>query len=575
MISLDNQVLAEAARLVRPWTPSRALELAYKFGPAASWMLHPDLIRTALQDPSFPSADRAHTERFLSEPLLPTDKGACNPIFVAVPAHLGVDQDALRKSALREAFFLPLEWRQASEDDSGLPPELIALARRVRQDLGLTTGWSLWRNASTGLRRVDLSGLKPTCDSAWASLYVGLRLVRDGLRPKANVAVSAGWQSDEGVKEIGGIGEKCAVAKAFGCGVFFTTPAQIETLRAQGSAACALDMRALLVDEREPHKALAALLHEMTVPPSRSEGASLDLRLRYANGDWGRERPKREGYIIKEVTADLAADIAHQSASTREAKAVAGQPDRQVIVASSPSASLLSILLLRPKAVLILHTDQYLEHYHELPSNIRRHAAKELEGIEIEAHRVDPDGFESIRSQVRCFLSTAARAVVDVTGGKKGMTAAAALAGFDAGAVVVCVDQENPGLGGHGVGSEQMRVVAMPWWLSNVPCAAEKGTSTVFVTRHAGAREWAARRGLIVDRAADHIEPQEVQAGDTIIGSLPVSLAAEVCARGGRYLHLVLPLPPDCRGKELTADEMEGLGAYLREFNIKEVARSQ
>ncbi|WP_349497520.1 CRISPR-associated protein Csx16 [Hydrogenophilus thermoluteolus] len=89
-----------------------------------------------------------------------------------------------------------------------------------------------------------------------------------------------------------------------------------------------------------------------------------------------------------------------------------------------------------------------------------------------------------------------------------------------------------------------------------------------FVTRHPGAVEWAARQGLKVDRQVAHLDPDEVQAGDTVIGTLPVHLAAQVCARKARYLHLSLDLPPEARGLELSADDLERYGARLEAYHI-------
>lgn len=94
---------------------------------------------------------------------------------------------------------------------------------------------------------------------------------------------------------------------------------------------------------------------------------------------------------------------------------------------------------------------------------------------------------------------------------------------------------------------------------------------TYFVTRHAGAREWASRRGIKVDQMVDHMTQDHIaslNAGDVIIGVLPINLAAQVCARGGRYLHLSMEVPPSLRGKELSADEMEALGASIQEYKI-------
>jgi CRISPR-associated protein Csx16 len=89
---------------------------------------------------------------------------------------------------------------------------------------------------------------------------------------------------------------------------------------------------------------------------------------------------------------------------------------------------------------------------------------------------------------------------------------------------------------------------------------------TFFLSRHPGAVEWARRQGLVVDQWLAHLEVAQVLPGDTVIGTLPIHLAAQVCARGGRYLHLSLDVPPQWRGRELTADELEAAGARLEGF---------
>lgn len=92
--------------------------------------------------------------------------------------------------------------------------------------------------------------------------------------------------------------------------------------------------------------------------------------------------------------------------------------------------------------------------------------------------------------------------------------------------------------------------------------------TTFFVSRHPGASAWAARQGLAVDRLVAHLDPAEVQPGDTVIGTLPVNLAAEVCARGGRFFNLTLDLPPEARGRELSADELAAFGARIEEYRV-------
>lgn len=94
--------------------------------------------------------------------------------------------------------------------------------------------------------------------------------------------------------------------------------------------------------------------------------------------------------------------------------------------------------------------------------------------------------------------------------------------------------------------------------------------TTWFITRHPGARQWAAEIGIAVDAVLDHLDPAQVQPGDRVIGILPVHLAADVCQRGGRYFHLSLDLPPEARGRELTAEDMRRYGARVEEFCITE-----
>jgi len=96
--------------------------------------------------------------------------------------------------------------------------------------------------------------------------------------------------------------------------------------------------------------------------------------------------------------------------------------------------------------------------------------------------------------------------------------------------------------------------------------------TTYFVTRHEGARRWAERRGLRVDQVVRHLDPAEVHPGDVVIGTLPVHLVAEVNERGGRYLHLTIDLPPEARGRELTAEDMDRFGARLEEFEVSRTA---
>lgn len=94
-------------------------------------------------------------------------------------------------------------------------------------------------------------------------------------------------------------------------------------------------------------------------------------------------------------------------------------------------------------------------------------------------------------------------------------------------------------------------------------------STTWFVSRHPGALEWMQRNGPAFDRHVTHLAPDEIAEGDTVIGTLPVNLAAEVCARGATYWHLSLQLDPKDRGQELSADQLDTYRATLEPYFVK------
>lgn len=89
-----------------------------------------------------------------------------------------------------------------------------------------------------------------------------------------------------------------------------------------------------------------------------------------------------------------------------------------------------------------------------------------------------------------------------------------------------------------------------------------------FISRHPGAQQWFADQGWAVDETLAHLDTQRIRPGDVVIGSLPVHLAAAVCAQGGRYVHLAIDLPAEARGRELSNEEMRRYGARLTEYSI-------
>lgn len=108
-----------------------------------------------------------------------------------------------------------------------------------------------------------------------------------------------------------------------------------------------------------------------------------------------------------------------------------------------------------------------------------------------------------------------------------------------------------------------------------LPVSGENRINTIgtiwFVSRHPGAIAWAKQKKLAVDRWVTHLNPDDITNGDTVIGTLPVNLAAKICMRGAQYQHLSLNVPAEWRGHEMTADDLFRIKAELRIFYIEEI----
>lgn len=93
--------------------------------------------------------------------------------------------------------------------------------------------------------------------------------------------------------------------------------------------------------------------------------------------------------------------------------------------------------------------------------------------------------------------------------------------------------------------------------------------ATWLVTRHVGATEWLRRQGYPVDHEIAHLDATRVSTGDLVIGTLPLHLAAAVCARGARFLFLAVDIPAGLRGTELSAAQLDALGARLEAYSVQ------
>ncbi|MFY9179919.1 MAG: CRISPR-associated protein Csx16 [Venatoribacter sp.] len=92
---------------------------------------------------------------------------------------------------------------------------------------------------------------------------------------------------------------------------------------------------------------------------------------------------------------------------------------------------------------------------------------------------------------------------------------------------------------------------------------------TWFISRHPGALQWAKENNILFDEHVSHLDSSIVNVGDKVIGSLPVNLAAEICAKGAEYWNLSLFIPAELRGKELSAEQLTQFDAKLEKYDIK------
>ena len=94
--------------------------------------------------------------------------------------------------------------------------------------------------------------------------------------------------------------------------------------------------------------------------------------------------------------------------------------------------------------------------------------------------------------------------------------------------------------------------------------------SVWFVSRHPGAIEWMKRqKQWSVEHWVTHLDVASISHGDVVIGTLPVHLAAAVCAKGAQFYFLQLSQLESQRGKEYTSEEMELIGCSLMPFYVR------
>lgn len=95
----------------------------------------------------------------------------------------------------------------------------------------------------------------------------------------------------------------------------------------------------------------------------------------------------------------------------------------------------------------------------------------------------------------------------------------------------------------------------------------EESSRTFIVTRHQGAVDWLKQQGIIVQQHVTHLNLAILKPNDTVIGSLPVQMVAQLTAKNVRYIHLSLTVPEHLRGTELSIEQMQECNVKLEEIS--------
>ena len=92
--------------------------------------------------------------------------------------------------------------------------------------------------------------------------------------------------------------------------------------------------------------------------------------------------------------------------------------------------------------------------------------------------------------------------------------------------------------------------------------------TSIFVSRHAGTVAWAKKHGIKADLWVDHLDTAIVRSGDTVIGTISMAAAAEICLKGAVFFAFDIPLKPEQRGRELSLEEISEMPCRLQQYRV-------
>jgi len=93
----------------------------------------------------------------------------------------------------------------------------------------------------------------------------------------------------------------------------------------------------------------------------------------------------------------------------------------------------------------------------------------------------------------------------------------------------------------------------------------------ILVSRHPGAKQWLSQQGIAADHNQRHLNPDDLDHNDIVIGTLPMHLAATLDERGIAFFNLVLDVTADMRGRELDLSEILQCNPRIRRYRVQDV----
>lgn len=95
--------------------------------------------------------------------------------------------------------------------------------------------------------------------------------------------------------------------------------------------------------------------------------------------------------------------------------------------------------------------------------------------------------------------------------------------------------------------------------------------TTWFISRHQGAIDWIKQQKIQIDRFETHLDTDLVEKNDIVIGTLPVHLAAEICAKGANFYFLTINTSFEQRGQELSATQLNEIECSIQPFWVEKI----